>query len=526
MATQGYFALVLHAHLPFVRHPEHPEFLEEGWFYEAINETYIPLLTAFERLANDGVDFRVTLNMSPPLCEMLADPLLQGRYLRHLDRIEHLAGREAAAWPEDNPIGKLARMYCDRFRACRERFEAAGRNLLTGFRTLQDDGFIEIITCGATHGMLPLMRTEEAIRAQVEVAAANYRKHFGREARGIWLPECAYRSGVEDFLHRAGIRFFFTDAHAVMYGSPRPKYGVFRPAYCGAGVAAFARDIESSRQVWSRQQGYPGDVEYREFYRDVGHDGEQHYIGPYLPAGIRTNLGLKYYKITGDVELHQKEYYDPDVARERAAEHAGNFMFNRQAQIKHLRSFLGVEPIVVSPYDAELFGHWWYEGPTFLEFLFRKIHHDQDEIGTVTPSEFLERHATHQKLRPTASTWGDRGYFEVWLNGTNDWIYRHLHKAEERMVELARRFPEAGGVAERALKQAARELLLAQSSDWAFIMTTGTMTAYAERRTREHVQRFTRLYEMVVSGQIDEGWLADVESKDTIFQEIDYRVYR
>jgi 1,4-alpha-glucan branching enzyme len=526
LAPQGYFTLVLHAHLPFVRHPEHPEFLEEGWFYEAITETYIPLLTAFERLASDGVDFRATVNLSPPLCEMLVDPMLQARYLQYLDRVEHLASREAEAWTPDNPIGKLARMYLAQFRACRGRFENAGRNLLSGFRRLQDDGFLEIITCAATHGMLPLMRTEEAVRAQVEVAAANYRKHFGRDARGIWLPECAYRPGVEDVLHRAGIRFFFSDAHAVLFGAPRPKYGVFRPVYCPGGVAAFARDLESSKQVWSRQQGYPGDHQYREFYRDVGHDGEQHYVGPYLPAGIRTNLGLKYYRITGDVQLHEKEYYDPDVARQRAAEHAGNFLFNRQAQVRHLRSWLGAEPIIISPYDAELFGHWWYEGPTFLEFLFRKMHHDQDEVAPITPSEFLERHPTHQKLAPTASTWGDKGYFEVWLNGSNDWIYRHLHKAEERMVEMARRHPDAGGVTERALKQAARELLLAQSSDWAFIMTTGTMTAYAERRTREHVHRFTRIYEMVSSGNIDEGWLADVEGKDTVFQEIDYRVYR
>jgi 1,4-alpha-glucan branching enzyme len=162
----------------------------------------------------------------------------------------------------------------------------------------------------------------------------------------------------------------------------------------------------------------------------------------------------------------------------------------------------------------------------FIEYLFRKMHHDQDDVKGITPSEFLERFPTHQTQRPSASTWGDKGYFEVWLNGTNDWIYRHLHKAEERMVELARRFPAAEGIQQRALNQAARELLLAQSSDWAFIMTTGTMSAYAERRTRDHVHRFIRLYEMLCGGGIDEGFLTDIESRDTIFQEIDYRVYR
>ena len=526
MASQGYLTLVLHAHLPFVRHPEHPEFLEESWFYQALTETYLPLLTTFERLAADRVDFRVTMSLTPPLCEMMADPLLQGRYLENLDRIEHLAAREADQWAEDTPIGGLARMYAAHFAACRARFESSGRNVLAGFRALQDAGMLEIITCAASHGFLPLMRREEAVRAQIEVAVANYRKHFGRAPRGIWLPECAYRPGLENHLKRAGLRYFFTDAHAIMFGSPRPRYGVYRPVFCPGGVAALGRDLESSRQVWSRDAGYPGDYEYREFFRDIGHDGDSHYVGPYLPAGIRTNLGLKYYKITGQVDLHEKHYYDPAAAREKAAAHAGDFLFNRQAQVRHLRGALGTEPIVVSPYDAELFGHWWYEGPAFLEFLFRKMHYDQDEIEPITPSEFLERHPEHQQQQPSASSWGDKGYFEVWLNGANDWIYRHLHQAEERMVELAGRYPDAQGITRRALNQAARELLLAQSSDWAFLMTAGTASAYAQRRTREHLARFVRLYEEIRGGRIDQGWLFDVESKDSIFQEIDYRVYR
>ena len=193
--------------------------------------------------------------------------------------------------------------------------------------------------------------------------------------------------------------------------------------------------------------------------------------------------------------------------------------------MKYLRDLLGTEPIIISPYDAELFGHWWYEGPQFIEFLFRKIHFDQKDVEPITPSEFLNRHTTHQTQQPSASSWGDQGYYEVWLNGSNDWIYRHLHKAEERMVELARRIAMPTDVERRALNQAARELLLAQSSDWAFIMTTGTMASYAEKRTREHISRFTKFYEGLLSNHTDLGFLADIESKDTIFQEIDYRVY-
>ncbi|MCK6491716.1 MAG: DUF1957 domain-containing protein, partial [Planctomycetes bacterium] len=207
------------------------------------------------------------------------------------------------------------------------------------------------------------------------------------------------------------------------------------------------------------------------------------------------------------------------------ADHAGNCLFNRQHQARWLKGVLGVPPVVVSPYDAELFGHWWFEGPMFLDYMMRKTAYDQEEVRLTTPSRFLDAERRHQVVEPSASSWGDKGYFEVWLNGTNDWIYRHLHAGEVRMQELANRFPYPNPIQERALKQAARELLLAQSSDWAFIMTTGTMVAYAEKRTRDHLHRFNGLYLQLVEDRLEEGWLGELEWKDNIFSEIDYRVY-
>ena len=209
----------------------------------------------------------------------------------------------------------------------------------------------------------------------------------------------------------------------------------------------------------------------------------------------------------------------------KAASHAGNFMFNRERQIEFLSGILGRPPLVVSMYDAELFGHWWYEGPDFLNYLFRKIFYDQKSFTTITPSEYLREFPKNQVITPAASSWGDKGYYEVWLNGSNDWIYRHLHKASERMIDLAQHNPAAKGVKKRALNQAARELLLAQSSDWAFIMTTGTMVSYAEKRTREHVVNFTALYEQIKNNTIDEGHLSYLESKNNIFPLMDYKAF-
>jgi 1,4-alpha-glucan branching enzyme len=202
-------------------------------------------------------------------------------------------------------------------------------------------------------------------------------------------------------------------------------------------------------------------------------------------------------------------------------------MWNRERQVEHLAAVLRRPPIVVSPYDAELFGHWWYEGPDFLNFLFRKMHYDQDVVKPTTPSEYLERFGDLEVCQPPMCTWGAQGYAEVWLNGSNDWIYPHLDMAAERMVELARRHDQPSALERRALNQAARELLLAQSSDWAFIMKTNTTVEYAKRRTRDHIARFDYLYRALTRQcMLEEPIVREFEGRDNIFPEIDYRVYR
>ncbi|MEB3187072.1 MAG: 1,4-alpha-glucan branching protein domain-containing protein [bacterium] len=527
--ARGYLAMVLHAHLPFVRHPEYSYFLEEDWLYEAITETYVPLINVYDGLIADGIDFRITMTLTPPLVSMLADPLLQNRYVHHLDELIELAGKEVERTRLDGHFNYLARYYLDHFRKIRHTFvDRYKGNLVQAFKKFQDLGVLEIVTCTATHGFLPLMNVSpEAVRAQIHVAANSYEQHFGRRPRGIWLAECGFYPGVEKVLAEAGIRYFFTDTHGVVNSTPRSRYGAYAPIYApGSGVAAFARDQESSKQVWSSIEGYPGDASYREFYRDIGYDLDLSYIGPYVqPDGTRKNTGIKYYRITGKTD--QKLPYDPYWARERAADHAGNFMFNRERQIEWLADTMGRAPIVISPYDAELYGHWWYEGPQFLDFFIRKAVHDQDVFKLTTPAEYLTNEPVQQVAMPSTSSWGDKGYAEFWLNETNDWVYPHLHHAADKMVELARSFDVNGhSLTERALNQCARELLLAQSSDWAFIMKTGTMVEYAVKRTRSHIQRFHKLYDEIQRGQIDEAWLAKCEYLDNIFPEINYRVYR
>ncbi len=524
---KGYLSIVLHAHLPYVRHPEYDRFLEEEWFYEALTETYIPLVKVFRSLVRDGVDFRITMSLTPTLLSMMVDPLLQSRYLQHLDRLIELSSKEMERTKEDRSFRSLAEMYHNLFLEAKEIFcNQYHCDLAQAFREFQDIGKLEIITCAATHGFLPLMEIhKEAARAQIRVAVQTHQKVLGRSPRGIWLPECGFYPGADEILKEEGIQFFIIDSHGILFASPRPKYGVFAPVYCRSGVAAFGRDAESSKSVWSAEEGYPGDTAYREFYRDIGFDLDYDYVRPYLNGdGTRINTGIKYYRITG--RTPHKEPYSPDAARDKAAQHAGNFMFNREKQAEYLYDLMGQPPMIVSPYDAELFGHWWFEGPMWLDFLFRKIHHDQDTIKTITPAEYLERHPRNQVVTPSMSSWGYNGYAEVWLNGSNDWIYRHLHKAAERMIEISNERPHADGLEERAMNQMARELLLAESSDWAFILKTGTHSAYALKRTEDHINRFTNLWSQVKNNSIDTRYLESIESLDNIFPWVDYRVYK
>jgi 1,4-alpha-glucan branching enzyme len=522
---KGYLALVLHAHLPFVRHPEFPDFLEENWFYEAITETYIPLLKVFQELTNSGIRFRITMSLSPPLVSMFKDSLLQQRYLNKIENLIILAEKEVERTRWLPQFHELALMYRDHFRFCHYFFAEKYRcDLTTAFRELSEAGSLELITCGTTHGFLPLIINPIAAQAQIKLAVDFHTETFGQIPKGIWLPECGYQPGIDEVIREAGVRYFFTDAHGIFHASPRPKYGVFAPIYCPSGVAAFGRDLESSKQVWSADEGYPGDYDYREFYRDIGYDLEYDYLRPHLPSsGIRVHTGIKYYRVTG--RTMDKQIYNPWVAKDRVATHAGNFMFNREKQIEYLTSLLDRRPIIVAPYDAELFGHWWFDGPSWLEFLIKKITYDQNTIKLISPSEYLSIYPRNQVSTPSMSSWGYKGYNEVWLEGSNDWIYRHLHKIADRMVELAESFPEANGDLRRALNQAARELLLLQSSDWAFIMKTGTMVDYAIRRTKIHINRFNKLYDQIKYNRLDINYLNTLEEKDNIFPGINYEIY-
>jgi 1,4-alpha-glucan branching enzyme len=534
-AMPGHLALILHAHLPFVRHPEHEHFLEEDWLFEAITESYIPLLQMMHRLANESVPFKLTMSLTPTLCAMLDDQLLRERYLNHLDLLIDLAAREAKRNRNHDQLRPLIGFYLNRFRETRRCFvEEYQRDLVSAFRRLRETGSLEIIASAATHPVLPL-HSRESQRAQILIGRDIYLDLFRVEPNGFWLPECAYSPGLETILQEANIRWFVLDAHGLLFGNPRPRHAIYAPIFTSAGPAAFARDRDSSRQVWSAREGYPGDPAYREFYQDIGFDLPVERAGP-IARGTRIFSGVKYHRITG--RGVEKDFYDPEAATKAAAAHAVHFLEERRAQIRQLVG-LEVDPIIVAPFDAELFGHWWFEGPRFLELFMRKAAFDQQDFRLTTPGEYLADHPTQQTLVPAPSTWGEDGHLGVWLHPHNAWIYPHLRAAARRMSDLACGYANGGmrfqrtshrqdadaTLVDRVLKQLARELLLAQASDWPFLVKTGTAREYATKRMQDHLVRFNRLYDQVAANALDEKFLADCEWRDNLFPNVDWRYY-
>jgi 1,4-alpha-glucan branching enzyme len=365
-----------------------------------------------------------------------------------------------------------------------------------------------------------------------------YADLFRAGPSGFWLPECAYAPGLEAILQEANIRWFVLDAHGLLFGKPRPFRSIYAPCYTPAGPAAFARDRDSSRQVWSAQEGYPRHPAYREFYRDIGFDLPLEHLGP-VARGSRKFSGVKYHRITG--RGGGKQLYERAAAENAAAKHASHFLEQRRQQLREISEF-GLDPVVVVPFDAELFGHWWFEGPRFLERFIRQVANERD-FRLTTPSEFLATHPTQQIVEPAASTWGENGHLAVWLDPTNAWIYPHLQVAAQKMIGLAQsasavveqplRSPNgtsAGGAlglqfADRVLKQLARELLLAEASDWAFLIKTGTAREYATKRTIDHLARFNRLHDQFVANDLDEEFLRDCEWRDNLFPNLNWQYY-
>ena len=535
MNEQGAFTFVLHSHMPYARRAGRWPHGEE-WVYEAIAETYIPLLNVMRRLDMDGVPCQLTINLTPILLEQLNDAEMKLNFISFLDERIRLADEDIERFRrlDNREFTKLAMDYRASYQEVRSCYtEIYHEDIVGAFRDLQDRGRVEILTSAATHGFLPLL-SDASIQLQLRTAIDAYIKFFGRNPAGIWLPECAYRPGLEVFLEQHNLTHFFAesttlDSASLIHDDKRDGPAILtsmyyhilfplkrwlnlvslspnKPYYVHqSDVIVLARDAAASMQVWSADTGYPGDFAYREFHKRDG------------------SSGLRYWSVTGDtVELGDKEMYNPTYAQAKIEEHARHFTQLVEEEISNFVESEQSYGIVAANFDTELFGHWWFEGVSWLEAVLRQLV-ASDLVELTTVADYLKAHPTHQTVKLTPGSWGAGGDYSVWDNESTSWIWDIIRIREERMTQVVRAYREPTELEVEFLNQASRELLLLEASDWPFLITMKQAGEYASHRFRDHVDRFDRLLDGLTDPASNIAMLEEVQKKDNVFPHIDYR---
>lgn len=565
--TKGSFAFVLHSHLPYVlSHGRWPHGTD--WLCEAAAETYLPIIKILRELQTEGKNPKLTIGLSPVLCEQLCDQTFKSEFVSYLnlklksvrDDIKEFIGLE------QHNLLDIGRFWENWYTSTIENFDRLNQDIVGEFKSLQSDGLVEIISCGATHGYYPLLSKDESLQVQTKAAVKNYEKHFSQKPKGIWLPECAYRpaydwtppvsingkqeskmrKGVDEFLSENDIEFFIVDSALLKGGQaigayldrfeslqklfkqfqssvanrPEEKDKTPYEVYLVASdpskkpVAVFSRNPETGLLVWLGKHGYPGESDYLEFHKK------------------RWPSGHKYWSVTSaNSELDQKLEYNRDAALARVSGNASNFVSKVSELLGEYQADSSSNGILIAPYDTELFGHWWFEGPMFLKHVLSKIE-DNKDIETVFLSDYLEKTKPSRVIALPEGSWGEGNHHYIWLNQENEWTWKLVYESESKMVELARCWTEKADKSDNELKdillQLGRELMLMSASDWQFLISTKAASDYAELRLREHYEDFVRLAALAdkkIAGESltadDREFLKDCQNRDNLFPELE-----
>ncbi|MEI8134775.1 MAG: 1,4-alpha-glucan branching protein domain-containing protein [bacterium] len=567
----GYFTFVLHTHLPYVLHHGKWPFGSD-WLSEAVAECYIPIIEKLESLHQADVPVKISMDFSPVLLEQLADPDFPTVFNDYCDERIKLAKADKKSFKDSEAeLLELAEYWIDFYKETKRIFNKKySNNIIARLKHLSHAGVLDAMTCAATHGYFPLLVDDRNIRAQIQIAIATHEKYFGKRPKGIWLPECAYRprywwtpqtasarysefskerAGIEEILAEFDLRYFIVEGSLTKGGKAMPSYHwnsnnhsaedsfdwakyFFQTSehedrslsniYAvkstlreipGKLPVVFSRDRKTSEQVWSGEIGYPGHPNYLEFHK-------KHH-----------NSGLRYWKVTGrGVDIGGKKLFEPTATDATLEIQATHFVNLVKTTLHEHRAKTGKPGVVCSPFDTELFGHWWYEGPGFLKLVFEKLSKDND-IVLSNCAEIIEALPNPEIIALPEGSWGEGGGHFVWQNQKVAWTWDDIYSLEKKFLDTLNEYFQIANPAKfltKILKQSARELLLLEASDWQFLITTDSATEYSTDRFEEHRRRLTKLLtisERVMNGKKqtpkDKDYLELVSEDDRLFEEID-----
>ncbi|MHA2182117.1 MAG: 1,4-alpha-glucan branching protein domain-containing protein [Promethearchaeota archaeon] len=524
----GYFGLILHGHMPWCKKSGVWPAGEE-WLMEAMNETYIPMLNVLRELKEQGLKTAITINITPILAEQLADEYMNQRFSEYMESLISRAKKDIVRFKSHSERKNIAEFHLRNFEHVLETYyHNCYGNILGSFKWLQDEGMIELITCGATHGFLPLFESDSAIFSQIQLAVDTHKKYFNQEPKGIWLPECAYRpqehkngeirESIDYWLNNSNIEYFFVDSHGILNSEIiEQKNDIGLSTNFGynldTGLSVFGRNKNISRQVWDAKIGYPGNAYYREFHKK---DHES---------------GLHYHRITNkSLNKIEKELYDIEKAKKSTDTDAHHIITQISSELKQESELFLNKGIVILPFDFELFGHWWLEGVDWLKKIIELIN-EQERIKMITISDYVSQYKTQFSIiRMRESSWGEGGDFRVWKNPDHGWLWPYINGSVHEFEEILDNNPEPINWQLRILKQIARELLLMEGSDWPFLLYTTQAKDYANQRFHHHHQRFLKLLwaakNFSEKDRINSNELGEIESIDSCFQDLNIDYFR
>lgn len=510
------------AHQPYICHKE-DEFLPQNeLLFTAISETYLPLLNMFSNLEADGVSFKIMMCFSPSLCALLSDPQIQSQYIEWLDRGIALGEKQVALYGDDDPRKVLAQKQLDLSIQNRRDFtETYQQDLLSKFSYYAKKGNLELLATAATNCYLPMYADlPQAVQAQIEVGLISHRHYFESAPEGFWLPYMGYAPGLESLIRPYGFHYTILDSHGLLFGTPVPENGIFGPAKCFNALAVFARDNAAA-------PGFEDDVEkialksvYRDQNRDIGFEESLENLEGFLNSkNVRLSTGYKYWSQEED------SFYKPEEALASLKADAKTFLDEKSKKLNQASELLkNNDALSLCCFDSSFFGQQWHEGIAWLEEIFRQIA-NRDDIEMGHCSEFIQDKTKLPRITPFNSAGAGTGYAEDLIDHSNDWMIRYVRKAVERMVDLTQRFPTDTGLKERSLNLAAKEVLLAQSGDWAKMLKEQDFGDYASERFKESIGAFSTVYDSLGSNSISTEWLTNMERKHRIFSWINYRAF-